>query len=1089
MSLALKPTHATVKAYYETLHQYSQLHIDHEGAVRSAFQTLLAKCGQRSDPKLTLVPEYRIKRARGSSVIVDGALIDLYHLPHGYWEAKDEKDDLLKEVQHKLDKGYPSDNTIFQAPERAILYQGGTRIFDENISRPEALVSVVNQFFTYKAPRIEEWLKAVDEFSERVPELSQQVENLIKEERRRNPAFLRVFQDFYELCRQSINPNLSEKAVEGMLVQHLLTERIFRRIFKNDEFRTRNVVAVEIEKVIVELTKRSLNRDDFLKRLEPFYHAIERNAENATGYAEKQDFLNTVYMRFFQGYSPKDADTHGIVYTPQPIVNFMVRSVEEILQKEFGRSLGDKGVHILDPFVGTGNFIVRIMQEIKATDLQYKYENELHCNEVMLLPYYIASMNIEHAYFDRSGEYRAFPGICLVDTFELAEPGQGSFGFMTAENAERVKRQKDTPIFVAIGNPPYNVGQASESDQNKNRLYPHLDGRIRDTYGRRSKAINTRALSDHYVRAIRWASDRIGEEGVIAFVTNNNFLESLAADGMRACLAEDFSDIYVLDLGGNVRKNPKLSGTTHNVFGIQVGVGISLLVRKRRSQKSTPSRLFYSATDEWWRKEQKYSALDAFESLSTIDWVKGTATSKPWQQASSQNNFESFTAMTYPSGVDDADALRVFDNTSRGVETARDEWAYNFDAQALSGNIERLIEFYNDQQISWKRAAAKDPKLKTDDFIKFDDTNIKWSSSLRSHLDTGVPAEFNPSHIRMSIHRPFVKKNVYYDSILTHRRGSWYKFLPTVKQETENRTIVATDVGMRSPFSAMCVSVLPDFHLCATTDTFRGFPFYTYAEDGSNRRENITGWALEQFRARYHDPSIGKWDIFHYIYAVLHHPEYRERYAANLRRELPRIPFVSATTPESCHSEPASAGEESASSAAKKQIPRFARNDKEEGDARSDKGEGDGASTGTNVFRSFVRAGERLAEIHVHYEKQAEYPLTKTEKAGEKLDWRVTKMRLSKDKTTLIYNQFLTLSGIPKETYDYRLGNRSALEWVIDQYQVSTDKRSGITNDPNRDDDQQYILRLVCQVITISLETVRIVNELPALGIAEASGR
>src|SRR5258708_17662469 len=327
MSLALKPNHATVKAYCETLHQFGQLYIDHEGAVRSAFQAPLAKCGQRAEPKLTLVPEYRIKRTK-SSVVVDGALVDLYHLPHGYWEAKDEKDDLLKEVQNKLDKGYPSDNTIFQAPERAILYQGGTRIFDENISKPEALVSVVNQFFTYKAPRIDEWLKAVDEFSERVPELSHQVENLIKEEPRRNPNFLRAFQQFYELCRHAINPNLTEEAVERMLVQHLLTERIFRRIFKNDDFRTRNVVAAEIEKVITELTKRSLNRDDFLKRLEPFYHAIERNAENATSYTEKQDFLNTVYMRFFQGYSPKDADTHGIVYTPQPIVNFMVRSVE-----------------------------------------------------------------------------------------------------------------------------------------------------------------------------------------------------------------------------------------------------------------------------------------------------------------------------------------------------------------------------------------------------------------------------------------------------------------------------------------------------------------------------------------------------------------------------------------------------------------------------------------------------------------------------------------------------------------------------------------------------------------------------------------
>jgi hypothetical protein len=389
MSLALKPTHATVKAYYETLHQYGQLHIDHEGAVRSAFQELLAKSGRRAKPQLTLVPEYLIERARGS-IRVDGALVDLYHLPHGYWEAKDEKDDLAKEVQLKLDKGYPRDNIIFQAPERAILYQGGARILDENIASPESLVQIVNQFFDYKAPHIQEWEHAVADFSERIPELAAAVKKTIDEERRRNPAFVRSFDDFYALCRQAINPNLSEEAVERMLMQHLLTERIFRKIFDNPDFTRRNVVAAEIEKVINELTKRAFNRDEFLGNLDRFYKAIEQSAENATSFSEKQAFLNTVYERFFQGYSPKEADTHGIVYTPQPIVNFMVRSVEEILQKEFGRSLSDKGVHILDPFVGTGNFIVRIMQEIKATDLQYKYENELHCNEVMLLPYYIA---------------------------------------------------------------------------------------------------------------------------------------------------------------------------------------------------------------------------------------------------------------------------------------------------------------------------------------------------------------------------------------------------------------------------------------------------------------------------------------------------------------------------------------------------------------------------------------------------------------------------------------------------------------------------------------------------------------------------
>src|SRR5437667_674830 len=574
MSLDLKPSHASVKAYYDTLHQFGQLYIDHEGAVRSAFQDLLAKCGRKAKPPLTLVPEYRIERAR-SSVIVDGALVDLYHLPHGYWEAKDEKDDVAREVQLKLDKGYPRDNIIFQAPERAILYQGGARIFDENISRPDSLVQVVNQFFDYKAPHIQEWEEAVRDFSDRIPELAAAVKKTIDDERRLNPSFVRSFDDFYTLCRQAINPNLSEEAVERMLVQHLLTERIFRRIFANPDFTRRNVVAAEIEKVIAELTRRSLNRDDFLRNLERFYRAIERSAEETTNFSEKQAFLNKVYERFFQGYSPKEADTHGIVYTPQPIFNFMVRSVEEILQREFGRSLGDKGVHILDPFVGTGNFIVRIMQELKTTDLQYKYENELHCNEVMLLPYYIASMNIEHAYFDRVGEYKAFPGICLVDTFELAEAEQSSLAFVTKENAERVKKQKEATIFVVLGNPPYNAWQVDESDNNKNRKYLEIDGQISKTYRKDSKAGLTIAVADPYVKAIRWASNRIKDEGVIAFITNNSFVEQNAFDGMRKHLAQDFDAIYLLDLGGNVRKNPKLSGTTHNVFGIQLGVSIN----------------------------------------------------------------------------------------------------------------------------------------------------------------------------------------------------------------------------------------------------------------------------------------------------------------------------------------------------------------------------------------------------------------------------------------------------------------------------------------------------------------------------------
>lgn len=1043
MSLSLKPAHAAVKAYYDTLHQFGQLYIDHEGAVRSAFQTLLATCGRKATPKLTLVPEYRIERAR-ASVIVDGAMVDMYHLPYGYWEAKDEQDDLAREVARKLDKGYPRDNIIFQAPERAILYQGNAKIFDDSIVKPEALTYVVNTFFDYKAPHIVEWEEAVSDFSERIPELSAAVEKLIAEERRRNPAFVRSFDDFYALCRQAINPNLSQEAVERMLVQHLLTERIFRKIFNNPDFTRRNVVAAEIEKVITELTRRAFNRDEFLSGLDRFYKAIERSAEETSSFSEKQAFLNKVYERFFQGYSPKEADTHGIVYTPQPIVNFMVRSVEEILQKEFGRSLGDKGVHILDPFVGTGNFIVRIMQEIKATDLPYKYENELHCNEVMLLPYYIASINIERAFFDRTEEYKPFSGICLVDTFELAEPEQSQLGFMTAENAERVKRQKNTDIFVVIGNPPYNSKQVDENDNNSNRTYPVIEGRVSATYGRDSSASLVAKLNDPYIKAIRWASDRIARngEGIVAFVSNNSFLEEIALDGVRLHLEGDFDSIYVLDLGGNVWKNKKLSGTTNNVFGIKVGVSINLLVRK--ANHTGKSAIYYSRFDEYWRKEQKLGSLQQYGDSGSVPWERIAPDIKhSWLTRSLRPEFDSFTpiaAREAKAGSDQAPHV-IFKAYSLGVATNRDDWMYADSSAELENRVRRFVTNYNFELLRY-HSQDEVPASKIEEFINNEPSFVKWTDRLKTALLQNTKLEFSPGKVRPAIYRPFFKRWLYFDALLNQRRYKQHLLFPTEESTTQNQAIAATGIGAQQPFAAYPTTNVPDLNFFGTGTVPQWFPFYTYKDDGTNRRENITDWALEQFRSHYADKSITKWDIFHYVYAVLHHSEYRERYAANLRRELPRIPFISA-------------------SSGMKDI---------------------------EVFRAFVKTGKRLAEIHVRYEDQPEYKLKKIEKPGKKLDYYVTKMRLSKDKTQIVYNDFLTLSGIPPETFEYRLGNRSALDWIIDQYQVSTDKRSGITNDPNRADDPQYILRLVGQVITVSLETVKLVKSLPPLLTSETAG-
>ena len=810
-----------------------------------------------------------------------------------------------------------------------------------------------------------------------------------------------------------------------MLIQHLLTERIFRTVFSNSEFTRRNVIAREIEAVITALMSHAFSREDFLRSLDPFYVAIERTAATIDDFSQKQGFLNTVYEQFFQGFSVEVADTHGVVYTPQPIVDFMVRSVEEILGTEFNRSLSDSGVHIIDPFVGTGNFIVRTMREIRPTALEEKYTTELHCNEVMLLPYYIASMNIEHEFYEATGDYQPFEGICLVDTFDLAEDRQLSL--FALDNTRRVEAQKETPMFVVIGNPPYNVGQINENDNNKNRKYPTMDTRVKETYGKDSTATLKNKLSDPYVKAVRWASDRIGNEGVVAFVTNNSFLDNVAFDGMRKHLANDFDVIYILDLSGNVRKNPKLSGTTHNVFGIQIGVSINFFI-KRRGNANSQAEIFYARVDEIWRKEDKYRYLDSKEHYRNIEWKSIRPGQRyTWLTEGLHAEFETF----IPMGTKEAKAAKgeavdvIFKSYSLGVSTNRDAWVYNFNRNILVDNMNRLIGTYNAEVDRWKRRENRDANV--DDFVAYDDTKISWSRDLKAKLKREQTAKYADYKVRTSLYRPFTQSNLYFDRMMNDVVSVFPSIFPTPETKHENRVIVVPSVGGRSDYWCFCTDIIPNLTI-TSIDGSQCFPFYTYDEDGRNRRENITDWALARFRAHYRDESIGKWDIFHYVYAFLHHPDYRERYQANLKRDLPHLPY----TPD---------------------------------------------------FWAFAKAGGRLGEIHIGYEEVPEYPLHFIENREVSINWRVEKMRLSKDKTQLVYNDFLTLDGIPAKAFDYQLGNRSALEWVIDQYRVKTDKRSGILNDPNRADDPQYIVKLIGKVIAVSLETVEIVERLPDLGV------
>ena len=776
-----------------------------------------------------------------------------------------------------------------------------------------------------------------------------------------------------------------------------------------------------MERVITALVSQSFDRDQFLKSLDRFYRAIEDAAHSIEDFNEKQHFLNTVYERFFQGYSVKLADTHGIVYTPQAIVDFMCASVDEVLQNEFDLTLGSAKVNILDPCTGTGNFIVNLLRRIPRRDLARAYQHQLFANEVMLLPYYVSALNIEHAYFEQTATYEAFEGLCFVDTLELAESQQQSLSFMTAANTARVERQKKTPITVVIGNPPYNAWQLNENDNNKNRKYDIIESQISKTYAKDSTASNKNALSDVYVKFFRWATDRLqGRDGIVCFVSNNSFVDQIAFDGMRKHFHQDFTRIYHVDLHGNVRKNPKLSGTTHNAFGIQVGVGITVAVR---SSKHKDHRLFYHRVPEDMRREEKLKWLADQENIDGIEWQALHPDSRNnWLVPENADEYATFLALgtkkeKAAAGIEPATIFTIF---SVGVKTNRDDAVYDFNAQQLTSRVTQFIEDFNSEVDRYRRS---DKKIAIDDFVRYD--KIKWSLDLKQKLQRGTYAHFDELNVRNCLYRPYTKLFLFFDRVLNDRVYVFPRIFPTLAAENENRLIAVTDLGSEKPFMVLVSETITDIHLVGAGAATQCFPFYAYDEDGANRRENITDWALKQFRDHYKDNKISKLDIFYYVYAALHLPEYRDKFADNLKKELPRIPFLAD-------------------------------------------------------FRPCSEAGKRLAEFHLGYERLEPWPLEWVHAAGKPLSYRVEKMKLDKDKTCLTVNESLALANIPPEAFDYRLGNRSALEWVIDQYQVSEDKRSGITSDPNRPDDEEYIVRLVGQVVRVSVETVRIVSELSA---------
>lgn len=874
-----------------------------------------------------------------------------------------------------------------------------------------------------------------------------------------------AFDRFLEGLRGNLNDSISRGDAVDMLSQHLITKPVFDALFEGYSFAKHNPVSLVMEDMLATLEGKSLETET--ETLEKFYDSVRMRAEGITDAEGKQQIIQQLYERFFKIAFPRAAESLGIVYTPTEIVDFIIHGVDDLLSAEFGASLSDPGVHVLDPFTGTGTFIVRLLQSglIKPADLLYKYTNDLHANEILLLAYYIAAINIESTFHGLTsdsdgesdeGDYVPFEGIVLTDTFQMTEDTDTIDDLIFPQNNERANRQLATDIRVIIGNPPYSVGQSNGNDGNANLKYPTLDGSIARTYAARSSGVNKNSLYDSYIRAIRWASDRIKDHGIIGFVSNGGYIDGTSADGLRKSLQEEFDSIYIYNLRGNQRTAGELSRKEGGkIFGSgsRSTIAIMFLVRNpaRRTGDSAVATIQYRDVGDYLTREQKLEIVGG-----------GSVESVPWNQIKSNTNgdwinqrnaaFEQFT----PIG-DRSAAPSVFLSYSRGLETSRDAWVYNSSHARVKANVRATVKVYSQQLDDFRlHVAANQPakgKDLVEDFINRDPREISWSRSLKNSLVKGTEIEVKGDHLGRSMYRPFFKQVVYYDGHLNHERSQLPRMFPSVGDA--NIGFVVNGAGAIVQSLPLMLDTIPDMNFLGSSMVPQFFSRYTYmprpeaAEDlftqfagssgdgagsGYERLDNITDWALHDYRASY-GHQVSKDDIFYFIYGLLHSPEYRAEFAADLKKMLPRIPKLADPVD----------------------------------------------------FAAFAAAGRDLAALHTGYENAEPYPLNEVYTGGATDNFRVKKMVFGKnnDRSRIIYNEHITLSGIPQETYGYMLGARSALEWIMERYQVKTDKASGIINDPNdwcsEVEDDRYIIDLVKRIVTVSLETTRILGSLPSL--------
>lgn len=1020
-----------------------------ETIVREAFKDLLKAWGRQHD--LVFLAEYPLKTATKSNIAVDGALLHELRMPLGYWEAKDAADDLDEEISKKFKKGYPQDNIIFSDDHTAVLIQHKEEVLRCDMADTAQLEKLLKLFFGFERQEIADFRAAVEQFKADLPTVLAALRTMIDRQETGNADFRAAQARFLTHAQEAINPALGEADVREMLIQHILTEEIFAHVFNDSDFHRHNNVARELYALEGAFFVGALKKNT-LKGLETYYAAIRAAAAQISSHGEKQTFLKVIYENFYKVYNAKAADRLGVVYTPNEIVRFMIDGADWLCETHFGKNLIDRDVDILDPATGTGTYICELLEHFRGQPkkLEHKYRHELHANEVAILPYYVANLNIESTYAAITGQYAEFPNLCFVDTLDnvgLHTAAKGTtaelFGSVSEENVARIKRQNSRRISVVIGNPPYNANQANENDNNKNREYPQIDARIKATYIAESTAQKTK-LYDMYARFFRWASDRLNENGVLAFVTNRSFIESRTFDGFRKTVAQEFAEIYVVDLGGDVRANPKLSGTKHNVFGIQTGVAISFMVKRVSGTKDKrPARVHYLRRPEMETAEEKLSFLashplrgldfDEVQPDKTHNWVN--LTSNDFETLMPLASKETKAAKT--AGKERA----IFKLFSLGVSTSRDDWVYGSTEVEIRAKIAHLIRIYN---ADLERAIARQSALDASELTY----EMKWTRAVKADLAMGVRYSSTQGVVIPSAYRPFDCPRLHFNGRLVEVQYQQRKFFGE-SGDKPNRVIVLTDAGSQKPFMALACQYVFDYHFVGAAAAASGLALYRYEESG--QVDNITDWALKQFTAHYKatEPSlqpspsgrgskagrkITKEAIFHYCYAVLHDPVYREKYAQNLKREFPRIPFY----PD---------------------------------------------------FWQWAAWGEALMELHIGYESVEPLALTRTDTPDDKARAAglPPKAILRADPAAgcVTLDSETTLRGIPADAWTYKLGNRSAIDWVLDQYKEKKPKDPTIREkfDTYRFcDHKEKVVDLLARVTTVSVETVRIVAAMKAAG-------